>query len=119
MKQNYPDWATEKQKEGMAKFTAIADEYWVFDIEFRQDDHGDEDDESRFYADITWGEGTPLGVRKYEFDIAFDYEATWNRHHERIHEWQFLFSGGEATREVSTEVLALDLFFYLDGIVKT
>ena len=116
---NIPKWATEKQQEGMKLFNTIAREYADFEIEFTASDHDDEDEDSRFYAIITWGSfSNDKGQRVHSFDIAYDYERTWDKYGERVYEWQFLFSGGEATREVSTEVLFLDLFFYLDGFAK-
>ncbi|MGI9541938.1 MAG: hypothetical protein ACR2MX_01690 [Cyclobacteriaceae bacterium] len=96
----------------MEKFACIAEEYiFYINIEFKKDDS--DDDNSRFTAIITWGEP----ARSRSFDIAFDYEATWDCYGDRLHEWQFLFSGGEATRELSTEVFFLDLFFYLDELI--
>lgn len=111
----YPEWATEKQQEGMEKFRGIASEYHDFTIDFTQSDLGEEDS-TRFYANVSWGSEGLRGQRKHKFDIAYDYEATWDRCGVRLHEWQFLFAGGDATREISTEVFFLDLFFYLDGL---
>lgn len=117
---NYPDWATEKQLEGMKKFVAIAEEYGSFEIGFETNNWGDEDD-SIFIAVLTWGyEGTnEKGIRKHKIRCGWDYEATWDCYGERVHDWQFIFAGGDATRGMSTEVFFVDLFFYLDGIAET
>ena len=114
MKYKYPEWATEKQKEGMDIFLGIATEYGDFNITFRQDDHDYDEDAHAFFADIAWSHNTAKGERKHEMLIAWDYEPTWNRYNERVHHWQFLFGGGDATREVSSEVFFLDMFWYLD-----
>lgn len=117
----YPDWATEKQLEGMREFGAIAYEYGNFDVEFEQENSGCEGNFHRFYAIVTWGwEGSEKGQRKHVFDIAFGYEKTWTAHGEEMEPyWQFLFSGGDSTREISTETFFLSLFFYLDDIAVT
>lgn len=118
MSTEYPEWATEKQLEGMKLFYQILNEYlWTMDVEFKVSDH-DDDSGSRFYAVVSWDQGEK-GKRCHEFDIAFDYEATWNHLHERIHEWQFLFSGGDATRELSNEIIFMDLFWYMDREATT
>ncbi len=119
MATEYPEWATEKQIEGMKLFTSVVDEYlFQVSVEFKETDFEDVDNDSRFYAIVSW-EKPEKGKREHTFDIAFDYEPTWNHLGERIHEWQFLFSGGEATREVSNEILFMDLFFYLDKTATT
>jgi len=114
MNQEYPSWASKKQLEGMELFIGIAKEYGDFNISFKESQLCDADD-STFDVDIKWEHHTATGLRKHEMTVSFDYERTWNSMNERIHEWQFVFSGGEATREISTEVFFLDMFFYLDG----
>ena len=120
MKQEYPEWATEKQLEGMKKFSLIAGEYGSFEITFNQNNWVDEN-ESVFIAVLSWGyEGTnEKGIRQHEIRCGYDYEATWDCCGNRVYQWQFIFAGGDATREMTTEVLFLDLFFYLDGIAVT
>lgn len=114
-----PDWANEKQREGMSIFNGLLDEYLsTMNVEFKPTDFPDDEEDSRFYAVVSWDQGEK-GQRRHEFDIAFDYEATWNHRRERIHEWQFLFSGGEAVRELSNEILFMDLFWYLDRTATT
>lgn len=116
---NIPWWATEKQHEGMTKFNGIAAEYGNFEIEYQQGNWGEDDD--TFIALLTWGyEGTnEKGIRQHKIRIGWDYERTWDCYGDRIHQWQFIFANGDATREMTTEVFFLDLFFYLDGIVDT
>ena len=112
----YPEWANEKQKEGMELIFAIANEYGDFDISFKPDDSGYED-ESIFYVVLDWTShtGETKDKRHHEMMIGFDFEATWDKCGDRVHDWQFIFAHGEATREVSTEVFFLDLFFYFDA----
>lgn len=116
MKLEYPEWANEKQKEGMELIHCIANEYGDFDITFKPDDSGHED-ESIFYIVLDWlsHTGDTEDKRHHEMMIGFDFEKTWDMHNEAIEEWQFMFGNGEATREVSTEVFFLDLFFYFDA----
>lgn len=53
MLNEYPEWATEKQKEGMKEFIEIANEYGDFDVTFEQERHG-RGGHSRFTAKIEW-----------------------------------------------------------------
>lgn len=108
-----PQWATDKQLEGMKKFITIAKEYGDFDISFKPNNWGDED-RSIFIACVDWENYQASGRRHHEMRIGFDYEATWDCYGERVHDWQFIFAGGDATRELSTEIFFLDLFFYMD-----
>jgi len=108
----FPEWATEKQKEGMKEFLKVADSYGQFDVIFEQSQYPDY--ENRFLAVVTWENIYAKGVRSHKFDIDWDYEETWDKYGDRIYQWQFLFSGGEATREISTEVFFIDLFFEID-----
>lgn len=109
-----PEWANDKQLEGMKKFIAIAKEYGDFDVSFKPNNWGDEDS-SIFIACIDWENFQAKGRRHHEMRIGFDYEATWDCYGERIHDWQFIFAGGDATRELTTEIFFLNLFFYMDG----
>lgn len=118
MTQSYPEWATDKQIEGMQLFNNVLNEYlWEASVEFKETDFADEDS-TRFYAVVFWDSGDK-GKRQHEFDIAFDYEAEWDYLGERIHRWQFLFAGGEASRELTNEILFMDLFWYLDKVAVT
>lgn len=114
----FPEWATPKQIEGMKEFVDVSNEYGCFKVAYKQSDWGDED-ETRFYAVVTWGSTNNKGCREHTFDIAYDYEPTWDYLNEPIEFWQFLFAGGDCTREISTEVFFLELFQYLDGIANT
>ena len=114
MAENYPWWATKKQIEGMRKFTAIAEEYGNFKIEFTQNIWGDEN-ESVFVAVVAWGEEKE-GSKKHSFSCGWDYEKTWDYCGERIKEWQFVFGGRDATRGMTSEAFFACLFFYLDNI---
>jgi hypothetical protein len=109
-----PEWANDKQIEGMKEIIGIAKEYGDFGISFKQNDYGDEDD-SIFIMCLDWGNYNTKGNRHHEMRIGFDYEQTWDCYGELVHDWQFIFAGGDATRELTTEVFFLDLFFYLDG----
>ena len=113
-----PEWANLKQLEGMRKFYRIASEYGDFVISFKPDNHSHEySDDSTFYAILDWNScGNRDVERHHEMLIGFDYESTWDRFGDPVYEWQFIFGDGDATREMTSEVFFLDLFFYLDGL---
>ena len=121
---NYPEWATEKQKEGMSEFFKLIEEYGNFNVSYKQPEYVDEENQdSEFVAVVTWESHTNLsvkakGIRHHEFRIAWNYEQYFDYQNNRVDAWQFVFAGGDATREISTEVLFMDLFFYLDGIAE-
>jgi len=122
MSNNIPEWASTKQKEGMSEFNDIVDQYGSFDVLFKEPDYYSDDDDSEFIAILTWGYNTDkddLGIRKHEIRIAWNYEQYFDYCGEKIDSWQFIFASGDATREMDTEVLFIDLFFYMDGIANT
>lgn len=112
-KNKHLEWATTKQIEGMEEFCAVADEYGNFDVEFKQSDWAD-DESSRFYAIVSWG--TKGDHKNHTFDIAYNYEPTWDCHYKPVEFWQFIFADGDCTKEISTEVFFVELFSYLDNI---
>ena len=108
----YPEWATDKQMEGMKEFASVAEEYGNFDIHFRKTNH--DHGEHRFDAFVTWGGMRSNQIIQHQFDIAWDHESKWDRYGELLEpHWQFLFACGDATREISTEVFYLVLFDFL------
>jgi len=107
----YPEWASEKQKEGMKQFRMIADEFGQFNIEFKQSHYLSN---HSFDAVVTWENYEAKGKRKHVFWIAWDYERTWDKYGERVENWQFVFADGDATQSMSTEIFYIDLFFYMD-----
>ena len=122
MAANIPEWATPKQKEGMTDFYEIASEYGYFNISFKAPEYYDEDDDSEFFAVLTWGydaDKNDLGVCEHTIRIVWNYEQVWDCYGDELNQWQFVFAGGDATREMDTESLFLDLFFYMDKIANT
>jgi hypothetical protein len=108
----YPEWATEKQLEGMKEASSVIQEYGNFDIEYRP---GDSDEEYHdFYIDLTWHNSRAEGERQHELHVGWDWEPTWDRNHEQIEFWQFVFCNGDVGREISGETLYLDLFQWAD-----
>ncbi|MBO1897758.1 hypothetical protein HNW13_018630 [Shewanella sp. BF02_Schw] len=109
-----PIWATPKQKEGMLLFYQIASEYGCFSVTFKQSTKAIE--QHIFIAAVEWESPTNTGcVKRYhEFFVAWDYETTWDQFGKIVLYWQFLFAGGDCTREVTTESFYIDLFFYMD-----
>lgn len=103
-------WATTKQQEGMSAFLDIASEYGNFDVSFFQS-HGVED---AFTARVEWENNKAEGRRSYEFHVAWDYEPTLDCLGDELHEWHFVFAHGDASREMTSEIFFLSLFFYLD-----
>ena len=122
MSANIPEWASPKQREGMDDFYELATEYGYFDISFRAPDYYNDDDDSEFIAVLTWGydaDKDDLGIRKHEIRIAWNYEQYFDHCGDKADAWQFVFACGDATREMTTEVLFIDLFFFMDGIANT
>jgi len=114
----YPEWATARQIEGMQLFNNVLNEYlWAASVEFKETDFEDESG-TRFYAVVFW-DSDDKGKRQHEFDVAFDYEAEWDHLGKRIHRWQFLFAGGDVSRELTNEILFMELFWYLDKVAVT
>ena len=116
MKKIFPDWATEKQKEGMEKFRSVAEEFGNFAIVFEKSED-QEDRPDSFDAVVSWWNAYSSVERKHTFHIDFDFEQTWNHLHERIYQWQFVF-GGEIGREILVEYFYLELFSELDKKFK-
>jgi hypothetical protein len=117
----YPIWATEKQREGIDKFSVIADKYGRFDIEFKPYNYAEEEQTADFLAEVTWGyEGSDCnGIRQHEMRIAWCHEETWDHLGNKVEEWQFVFASGECAREMTTEMFYMDLFTCLDSIAIT
>lgn len=116
----FPEWATEKQKEGMRELISII-EFGNFDITFKQSEIYD-DEEHRFFAVFEWENHSckkEMGRRHHEIEMGWGLHEFWDKHGDKIHSWQFIFSGGDCCYEISNRILFLDLFFYLDGIAKT
>ena len=122
MSANIPEWASVKQREGMNDFYELATEYGSFDISFNQPEYYSEDDDSEFIAVLTWGYNTDkddLGIRTHEIRVAWNHEQYFDHCSSEVDAWQFVFACGDATREMTTEVLFIDLFFFMDGIANT
>jgi hypothetical protein len=122
MSASIPEWASTKQREGMNDFYELATEYGSFDISFKQPEYYSEDDDSEFIAVLTWGYNTDkddLGIRNHEIRVAWNHEQYFDHCSSEVDAWQFVFACGDATREMSTEVLFIDLFFFMDGIANT
>ena len=109
-----PDWANDEQLDGMRQIITIAKEYGYFDVTFKQSFLYWEN-ESVFKVCLEWENSNAKGLRYHEMIVGFDYEETWDCYGEQVHQWQFIFDGGEVTREMTVEVFFLDLFFYLDS----
>ncbi|MDH5639536.1 MAG: hypothetical protein OEZ04_13705 [Nitrospinota bacterium] len=106
MAHSYPEWATDKQKEGMAEFLAVAEAYGAFVVSFDRPRSSWMGPDS-FTAAVKYGNPE----RSHEFDIAFDYQDTWDCCGNLVPpHWQFLFSAGDCAREISIEVFFVDLF---------
>ena len=104
----YPNWATEKQLEGMRQFNAaLIDYHSLFDISFCSGSSGGDS----FAAALHWQAKSGTELTRV-FQLAFDYEPTWNCFGVEIHDWQIVLAEGEATAEVSAEIIFVDLFQY-------
>ena len=122
MSNNIPTWASAKQQEGMSEFNDIVEQYGSFDVSFKEPDYYSDDDDSEFIATLKWGydnDKDDLGIRKHEIRMAWNHEQYFDHCGVEVDAWQFVFACGDATREMSTEVLFIDLFFFMDGIANT
>ncbi len=114
MIKNIPEWATEKQKEGMSLFNDIAGEYGSFVVSYRQSNNEDVD---YFFAVVDWDCPGAKDKRRHEFKIGWNYAKTWSHLGKVIEHWQFIFGDDEeCTREVTSEIFYMDLFFYMDNL---
>ncbi|WP_415913285.1 hypothetical protein [Neptuniibacter sp. QD37_11] len=119
--QIYPEWASDKQKEGMKAFLKIAESYGNFDVKFSPYEFDSDDYHARFVADISWGFGSMFGQgqREHRFYVGWDMQQVWSgTTGERIHQWQFDFLE-DAYHEMNLEIFYLDLFFKVDGMLLT
>ena len=105
----YPDWATEKQLEGMRQFQAAFIDYgYLFDISFKGGRYGVDS----FCVVLTWSSKSGAKLTR-TFHLAVDYVQTWNCFGVELHDWQLIFSSGDDTAEVSAEIILADLCQYL------
>lgn len=123
MNSEFPEWATEKQREGMELFNEVTADYSLFNFTFENHPNAvcdNEEPEHDFIVNVSWGyDGADSkGIRNHTFHIAWDYETTWDHMNERIYEWQFVFGDG-CGREVTTELFFVELFSFLDKIAVT
>lgn len=110
----YPEWASDKQKEGMGEILSIV-EFGRFDISFKPGEFY-EDEDHEFIVVFEWEAHNykKLGKRHHEIRVCWDHQEFWDCYGERVYCWHFVFSDGDVSHRVSTEILFLDLFFYLD-----
>lgn len=101
-----PEWANEKQKEGMMLLAGI-DEYSILeDLRFEQSTHSWMNKETSFIAmfDLFGRKPTHLRVR-------FDAEAVWNSAGDRLHKWQIdmasIGCSDPCWREMSLEMIGM------------
>lgn len=112
MSRNYPDWATDKQCEGMSDFINIADEFGSFDIGFIQVPCGSDHE---FTARVSWihhGDGASLS---HDFRIAFEHTQMWDSCGEELHEWQFVFADGDIAHPMEMSIFYIDLFHFMNN----
>jgi hypothetical protein len=117
---NAPDWASEKQAEGMALFALIfADYEHHFDVSFKQSEN--DDSNHRFIASVKWRYGfdskNQQEQRTHDFVVGWNVQETWSAANEKLSEWQFVFGDDDdATRTLNAEYAFTDITFGMIGI---
>ena len=104
-----PDWANEKQIEGMKAFLEIAEEYGQFNFEFKDRTF---DEDTGFSVDVKWNP-YGRGERVVEFSVFWNYEQLFNHRSESIDTWQFVFADNGF--EMSGQLFYMELFQQVDN----
>jgi len=107
-KTSLPEWASEKQKEGMKAFLQIAEEYGQFNFEFKEETF---DEDIGFGVDVKWNP-YGRGMRVIEFAVFWNYEQLFNHRDEPFDAWQFVFA--ESGFEISGQLFYMELFQRID-----
>ncbi len=118
-----PDWASEKQAEGMAIFELIFADYdYHLDVSFKPSEN--DDSNHRFIASVTWNYGfnekNQQEQRTHDFVIGWNVQETWSADNEKIDEWQIVFGDDDdATRTLNGEHAFTDIAFGMIGITTS
>ena len=104
----FPEWASDKIKEGMSAFVGIVETYpsLDMDISFQQLTF---DDEIGFDAEVSWLEFGIKIKKSVLFHVVWNYEQLFTPFDERFDCWQFVFD--DVGREISVELFFVELFF--------
>lgn len=106
MKNQLPEWATNKIKEGMEAFLKIVNEYGEFEATFSQltfaDDIG-------FDAVVSWSHFSLPDI-EYEakFSVHYNFQQLFNCIEEKINTWQFVVE--DSGFEMSGQFFYMELF---------
>lgn len=110
MRNELPDWADDKEKEGMKAFLDIVEEYGMFEVTFKQSTFADD---MGFEADVRWFSFDTHG-RAVPFSIYWNYEQLFNHLNEKVNTWQFVFS--DSGFEMSGQLFYMELFQRLNDM---
>jgi hypothetical protein len=108
MENQLPEWADDKEKEGMKAFLEIVEEYGNFTVEFKQSTFADD---IGFDANVSWGR-FDKGEVVIQFSVFWNYEQLFNYLNEKIDTWQFVFCDSGFT--MSSQLFYMELFQKLD-----
>jgi hypothetical protein len=115
MENKLPEWATDKEQEGMKSFLKIVEEYGQFEVEFKSTTFADD---IGFYATVSWSPfARPDIVHKVEYSIHYNFEQLFNSGLEKINTWQFVFEDNGF--QMSGQLFYMELFQHLDKKVSS
>lgn len=104
MRNDLPEWATDKEQEGMKSFLEIVEEYGQFEVEFKPTTFADD---IGFDADVKWF-SFDTHARKVSFSVHWNYEQMFNNLNEKVDTWQFVFADSGFT--ISGQLFYMELF---------
>jgi hypothetical protein len=115
MTKQLPQWASEKIKEGMQEFLAIATEYGQFDISFKPLRF---DDDIGFYATVSWSPfARPDIINQVEYAVHFNFTQLFTSADESVDVWQLVFE--DSGVELNGQLFYMELFRHLDTKVAS
>lgn len=110
-----PEWATNKEQEGMKAFLEIVNEYGQFEVEFKPTTFADD---VGFEAVVSWSPfARPDIIHKVPYSIHYNFEQLFNHENAKINTWQFVFDDNGI--EISGQVFYMELFQYLDKQISS
>lgn len=110
---NFPEWATEKQKEGMQVFYDLTTSLLPFETVFEISD--DVEREHQFVAKVLWTR-YELGDREVTFVVDWDYQELFSSDGCRIYVWQCVLEE-DFGMSLSQEFFCMYMFQELDKIL--
>lgn len=108
MENQLPEWASDKEKEGMKAFLEIVEEYGQFTVEFKASKFPED---VGFEASVSWGR-FDRGDISIPFSIFWNYDQLFNQLNEKVDTWQFVICDSGFT--ISSQLFYMELFQRVD-----